>query len=89
MARIEFNTLRPCLIGTSKTKGLLHGIFQESYVVAPSLLKGGHPGGVVAKAIAIVEVEGGHLISVDPTDLQMLPGEIDKYAFPEDTDDAN
>jgi hypothetical protein len=79
--RLEINNLRPCIIYPSKKKGLLHGIFQESEIYKPSLMVGGHNGGVVANSIAVVEVEGGQLIRVNPFDLKMLDDKFAEYDF--------
>ncbi len=34
-----------------------HGVFQYSDVIEPSLMVGGHPGGVIAYPVAVVELE--------------------------------
>lgn len=39
-----------------------HGVFQYSDVIAPSPMVGGHPGGIIAYPIAVVEYESGKLI---------------------------
>ena len=36
-----------------------YGIFQFSSVVAPSLMVGGHPGGVIAYPVAVVDFGNG------------------------------
>lgn len=85
--RIEFNTLRPCLIMPKKQKGLFHGLFPNSYIVAPSLMIGGHNGGIVADPVAIVEVEGGNLIHVNPIDIKFLDDKFSEYDFGEAEDE--
>lgn len=39
----------------------LHGIFQHSYVIPPSLMVGGHNGGQIAYPIAVIEYENGDI----------------------------
>lgn len=36
-----------------------YGVFQVSYVIAPSMIKGGHSGGVTAQPIAVVDYGDG------------------------------
>lgn len=86
--KLEFNKLRPCLILPKKQKGLCHGIFQDSYIVQPSLMVGGHSGGVVANPVAIVEVEGGSLIRVNPIDIKFIENKFAEYDFGEDIEDG-
>ena len=66
MIKTEFPTFRPCLILPKKVKGFCHGIFQDFYTVAPT---------------AIVEVEGGHVIKVDPIQIKFLDSKFDEYDF--------
>ena len=42
----------------------LHGFFQESEIVAPSMLIGGHGGGVLTYPVAVVEFEDGRIGAV-------------------------
>ena len=45
---------------------LFHGVFQYSDVISPSLMVGGHNGGVIAYPVAVVELENQLLMrSVD------------------------
>ena len=81
--KIEFNALRPCLILPNKRRGLCHGIFQDSYIVPPSIMVGGHSGGVVANPVAIVEVEDGQLIRVNPIEVKFVDTKFDEYDFTE------
>jgi len=53
---------RPCVYTPSlknPVKCLFHCFSTESYIVPPSLLKGGHNGGTVSEPVAIVEFENG------------------------------
>ena len=49
---------------------VLHGIYQHSEILPPSLLVGGHGGGVVAYAYAVVEYEDGEFEYVKPIRLK-------------------
>ena len=49
--------LRPCAVNGKKA--LFHTMEQCSRIVPPSLLAGGHNGGVVGEVLAIVEYEDG------------------------------
>ena len=48
----------------------LHGIFQRSYIIEPSLLVGGHGGGQMATPIAVIEYENGDITNVQPHELK-------------------
>lgn len=71
-------TGRPCWVshnsaeGLKKAKAFLHSIATRSYVVEPSPLKGGHPGGQVSRTFAIVENEHGYLVEVELERVQLL-----------------
>lgn len=57
------------IVCTCKTKkgevnAIFHGVYQRSEIVYPSLMKGGHPGGVVACPVAVIE-RSGNLEEVD------------------------
>lgn len=79
--KLEVTTMRPVLILPKKQKGFCYGFFQDSYIVPPSLMVGGHNGGVVANPVAIVEVEGGAVIRVNPTDVIFCDDNFSEYAF--------
>ena len=51
------NKLRPCKVGEELY--LFHGFTQISQIVPPSLMRGGHGGGVVAGAYAVLERRDG------------------------------
>lgn len=55
-----------------RSKAFLHSIATRSYVVEPSPLKGGHPGGQVSRTFAIVENEHGYLVEVELERVQLL-----------------
>lgn len=92
MASLNFSPKpRPCLVSVEKWHGLFYGIFQQSYIVPPSPLVGGHSGGVVSNPIALVENEYGELLVIDPTAMQIVfvDREIENYCFrsEKETDD--
>ena len=48
-----------------------HGFYQESTVIPPSPLVGGHSGGVIAYPVAIIEDKKGKLMEVEATSIQL------------------
>lgn len=84
MARLTIETkLRPCYIlgETSKTKALFHCWSFHSDIYPPSLLKGGHPGGTVARMSAIVELEDGSVTLIHPQNIKFVSGIFDEYGW--------
>lgn len=59
---------RPCII--DGMRALFHRWEDVSEVVAPSLLKGGHPGGELRATFAIVEMADGSVCRVQPQALR-------------------
>lgn len=55
-----------------------HGFYQESNVIPPSPLVGGHSGGVIAYPVAIIEDEKGNVMEVEATSIQFVE---DKQCF--------
>lgn len=53
-----------------KVKALFHSWCNRSEVVAPSPLKGGHPGGVISDVFAVVEFEDGSVHEARAIDIQ-------------------
>lgn len=49
-----------------------HGFYQESNVIPPSPLVGGHSGGVIAYPVAIIEDKKGELMEVEATSIQFV-----------------
>lgn len=49
-----------------------HGFYQESNVIPPSPLVGGHSGGVIAYPVAIIENRKGKLMEVEATSIQFV-----------------
>lgn len=64
--------LRPCLIDNGKTSAWFHCWNHWSHVLEPSILVGGHPGGVVAGTYAIVELDDGSIQQCHPTDIRFV-----------------
>ena len=60
----EIEHLRPCEV--NGRKALLHKWAGYSEIVPPSLMIGGHGGGVVACTVGIVEYEDGTVGTADP-----------------------
>ena len=81
MAAISFGPkFRPCLWGGKKA--LFHCWFNVSEIVAPSIINSGHPGGVIAGILGLVEDENGHMHKVYPENIQFLDnGIFQEYCF--------
>lgn len=60
------NDTRPCLVGKEQRKARFHCWSHQSWVVEPSPMMGGHPGGQIATTRAIVEYEDGRVDEVAP-----------------------
>ena len=78
------NKLRPCYISIKKgkkEKALFHGWNFVSNVVEPSLMIGGHPGGVIAYSTEIVELENGKVIEVMPSSITFCTGIFNDYCW--------
>ena len=75
MAAITFETkLRPCLVDGKKS--LFHCWCHVSEIVCPSVLQGGHNGGVVATTLGLVENEKGDVRKVYPERITFLDNGI-------------
>lgn len=59
---------RPCIIDGEKA--MFHRWEDKSWIVPPSPMVGGHPGGVVRGTYAIVEMEDGTVREVEPLKVQ-------------------
>lgn len=84
--------LRPCIvfpyehIKTDGAKALFHRWGEESRVIGPSPLRGGHSGGSVHFTVAIVEYEDGTVGKVSPECIRFLDSPHDQYEFIERED---
>lgn len=56
---------------TGKEPAVLMGIFQESIVVPPSPMVGGHTGGVVAHPVAVIRMKDNTLKKVHVNQITM------------------
>lgn len=73
---------RPCWY--EGRKAMFHMWYQNSYVVAPSLMVGGHNGGVVASILGLIEFEDGKTLCVEPEKIIFADyGGFDEYYFRE------
>ena len=70
---------RPCLV--KGQHALFHRWEDNSEIYAPSVMIGGHGGGVVKYTCAIVEYEDGHVERVKPEDVTFVDHLIKEYAF--------
>lgn len=71
---------RPCYV--KDKKAFFHVWFQESQIVAPSILSGGHSGGVVATVLGLVEFEDGTISKEYPEQIKFADGGgFDEYCF--------
>lgn len=64
------NTERPCIIVGENTHAKFHKFFTQAYIVAPSVMVGGHSGGQVSNELALIELPDGSVISVPATNIQ-------------------
>lgn len=91
--QIQIETrLRPCYINIrkgNKEKALFHCWSHFSNVIEPSLMVGGHPGGVIAYSTGIVELEDGKVIEVMPTNITFCKGIFNDYCWDEKEDEKN
>ena len=72
---------RPCFVDGEKA--LFHRWAEHSEIYAPSLLKGGHNGGVEKYVTAIVEYADGSIKEVMPNKIRFCTGKMNEYAFEE------
>lgn len=64
---------RKCIF--KKTVCTFHGFFQRSMIIEPSLMLGGHDGGVMAYPVAIIETEEGEVLEVGAMKIQFKENE--------------
>lgn len=67
------NSNRKCIF--KETVCTFHGFFQRSMVIEPSLMLGGHDGGVMAYPVAIIETEKGEVLEVGAMKIQFKENE--------------
>lgn len=74
MKNMEINNEnRKCIF--KKTVCTFHGFFQRSMIIEPSLMLGGHDGGVMAYPVAIIETEEGEVLEVGAMKIQFKENE--------------
>lgn len=73
--------LRPCMVGDRKA--LFHTWSHISQIVPPSVMVGGHSGGVVADTYALVEFEDGSVKRCEVGEVKFLESKINEYCFAE------
>lgn len=80
---ICFN-LRPCLVGCDDDaeKALFHCWSNRAYIIEPSMLVGGCPGGQVWNTYGIVELEDGSVVEVPPGNIRFLDNPLEELAWP-------
>lgn len=64
------NGNRKCIF--KKTVCTFHGFFQRSMIIEPSMMLGGHDGGVMAYPVAIIETEKGEVIEAQAISIQFM-----------------
>lgn len=82
--------LRPCYIvgeNNKRIKGLFHCWNHISEVICPSLMIGGHTGGVIAHTSAIVELADGSITNIRPESIFFLDSPFQDYMWEEKCDD--
>ena len=63
MADVSFiGLVRPCFVDGEKA--LFHGWFNVAQMVCESILKGGHPAGIVCGVLGLVELKNGKMCEV-------------------------
>ncbi len=60
---------------------LFHCFEQHSYVISPSPMIGGHPGGQVSGVFAIIEDGKGNIHRVDPTEITFTDDKFLEYFY--------
>lgn len=83
---VAFNPpMRPCVVGGegSEERAFFHGWATRAYIVEPSLLGGGHPGGQISNCYGIVELESGQVCEVLPCNIRFLNPPHGEYAWPD------
>lgn len=74
--------VRPCLVKGKKC--LFHKWVERRWLVDASPLQGGHPGGLCATTMALVEDENGQIIETYPREIRFIDDLIQEYVFPEE-----
>lgn len=71
-------------------KALFHKWSDYSRVIEPSILRGGHGGGLISRTVAIIETEDGKIHQVLPNEIWFAdPGYIDRVWKEQETRSLN
>lgn len=79
---MDKTTMRPCLVKGKKC--LFHRWVERRWTVGASPLRGGHPGGLCAVTMALVEDENGQIMEVYPLEVRFIDDLIQEYVFSEE-----
>lgn len=82
-------SMRECYLKCDNRKALFHGWSHNSYIVAPSLMVGGHNGGNVSYTTAIVEMENGEVMEVKPNEIVFTGSPERKYDVAEERENRD
>lgn len=78
---------RPCFVNGKQA--LFHRWSDESYIVPPSLLKGGHGGGTIRETVAIVEYEDGSVERAALSAVRFMAEDFRAYYWGENKEAAS
>lgn len=73
--------LRPCMV--EEKRALFHKWSDKSRIVEPSMMIGGHQGGVLKFTVGIVEYENGEIDEVLPNTIKFLDEKHKEFCFKE------
>ena len=73
--------LRPCFV--NHKKALFHKWSNNSELLLPSPMEGGHGGGISTWTLGIVEFEDGSVGRCSPGDIKFADNAINQYFFKE------
>lgn len=71
--------LRPCIV--NKKKALFHMWSSKTRIVEPSMMIGGHKGGVLKFTVGIIEYENGKVDEVFPNQVKFLDEKLKEFCF--------
>lgn len=71
--------LRPCLVNDKRA--LFHKWSDKSQIVEPSLMMGGHQGGVLKYTVGIIECEDGQVCECMPSQIKFIDSKMEQYHF--------
>lgn len=71
--------LRPCIV--KERKALFHKWSENSHIVQPSIMVGGHSGGVIKTTVGIIEYENGVVTECYPYEIKFVDNKLIEYCF--------